>query len=76
MSSRLSSFKSPKGEAEYLLAYDAVLKLWPVPFEEIDIMTRFGTTHVIASGLKESPSLLVLHACGVSSTMWFPNIGV
>lgn len=75
MSSQLASFKSSKGEAEYVSAYDAVLKLWPVPFEENDVMTRFGTTHVIASGSKESPSLLVLHACGVSSTMWFPNIG-
>lgn len=75
MSSQLASFKSSKSEAEYVSAYDAVLKLWPVPFEEIDIITRFGTTHVIASGSIGSPSLLVLHATGVSSTMWFPNIG-
>jgi pimeloyl-ACP methyl ester carboxylesterase len=75
MSSQLASFKSSKGEAEYVSTYDAVLKLWPVPFEENDIMTRFGTTHVIASGSKGSPSLLVLHATGTSSTMWFPNIG-
>jgi pimeloyl-ACP methyl ester carboxylesterase len=75
MSSQLASFKSSKGEAEYVSAYDAVLKLWPVPFEENDVMTRFGTTHVIASGSKGSPPLLVLHATGTSSTMWFPNIG-
>lgn len=75
MSSQLASFKSSKGEAEYVSAYDAALKLWPVPLEEIDIATRFGTTHVIASGSKGSPSLLVLHATGTSSTMWFPNIG-
>jgi pimeloyl-ACP methyl ester carboxylesterase len=75
MSSQLASFKSSKGEAEYVSDYDAALKLWPVPFEEIDIATRFGTTHVIASGSKGSPSLLVLHATGTSSTMWFPNIG-
>jgi len=74
MSIQLSSFTSSKGEAEYVSAYDAVLKLWPVPFEEYDIMTRFGTTHVIESGPKGSPSLLVLHATGTSSTMWFPNI--
>jgi pimeloyl-ACP methyl ester carboxylesterase len=75
MSSQLASFKSAKGEAEYFAAYDAVQTLWPVPFEENDIMTRFGTTHVIASGPEGSPSLLLLHATGVSSTMWFPNIG-
>ncbi|MDD3246615.1 MAG: alpha/beta hydrolase [Methanosarcina sp.] len=74
MSSQLSSLKSSKGEVEYVSAYDAVLKLWPVHFEENDVMTRFGTTHVIASGSKGSPSLLVLHATGTSSTMWFPNI--
>jgi pimeloyl-ACP methyl ester carboxylesterase len=75
MSSKLSSFTSSKGEAEYLSDYDSVLKLWPVPFEEYDIMTRFGVTHVIASGPNGSPSLLLLHATGTSSTMWFPNIG-
>ena len=75
MSSQLASFKSSKGEAEYASAYDSVLMLWPVPFEEYDVMTRFGTPHVIASGPKGSPSLLVLHATGTSSTMWFPNIG-
>lgn len=75
MPSQLASFKSSKGEAEYISAYDAVLKLWPVPFEENDIITRFGTTHIIASGSKEFPSLLLLHATGTSSTMWFPNIG-
>ncbi|WP_292391717.1 alpha/beta fold hydrolase [Methanosarcina sp. UBA5] len=75
MPSQLSSFKSSKGEAEYVSAYDTVLKLWPVPFEENDIMTRFGTTHVIASGSKGSPPLFLLHATGASSTMWFPNIG-
>lgn len=75
MFSQLASFNSSKGEAEYVSAYDAVLKLWPVPFEEIDITTRFGTTHVIASGSKELPSLLLLHATGASSTIWFPNIG-
>ena len=75
MSSQLASFKSTKGEAEYVAAYDAVQKLWPVPFEENDVMTRFGTTHVIASGLEGSPPLLVLPATGASSTMWLPNIG-
>jgi pimeloyl-ACP methyl ester carboxylesterase len=74
-SSQLASFKSLKGEAEYVSAYDAVLKLWPVPFEENDVKTRFGITHVIASGSKGLPSLLLLPATGASSTMWFPNIG-
>ena len=75
MSRQLASFTSSHGETGYLSAYDAVLKLWPVPCEESDIMTRYGATHVIASGAEGSPPLLLLHATGTSSTMWFPNIG-
>jgi pimeloyl-ACP methyl ester carboxylesterase len=75
MSDYLASFTSPEGEHEYIAAYDAVLKRWPVPYEELDIPTRFGTTHLIASGLPSSPPLLLLHATGTSSSMWFPNIG-
>jgi pimeloyl-ACP methyl ester carboxylesterase len=75
MSGNTASFTSPDGEQEYCAAYDAVLKRWPVPYEELDILTRFGTTHIIASGSTSSPPLLLLHATGTSSTMWFPNIG-
>jgi pimeloyl-ACP methyl ester carboxylesterase len=75
MSGYLASFTSPEGENQFFAAYDAVLKRWPVPYEELDIPTRFGTTHLIASGSTSLPSLLLLHATGTSSTMWFPNIG-
>jgi pimeloyl-ACP methyl ester carboxylesterase len=75
MSGYLASFTSPEGEYAYIDAYDAVLKRWPVPYEELDIPTGFGTTHLIASGSPSLPSLLLLHATGTSSTMWFPNIG-
>ena len=43
--SQASAFKTPEGEAKFLAAYDAELKLWPVAYEEIDVPTRFGTTH-------------------------------
>lgn len=75
MSGNLASFTSPEGEKEYIAAYDAVLKRWPVPYEELDIPTLFGTTHIIASGSGTLPPLVLLHATGTSSTMWFPNIG-
>ena len=75
MSGNLASFTSPEGEKEYIASYDAVLKRWPVAYEELDIPTRFGATHIIASGSPSLPPLLLLHATGTSSTMWFPNIG-
>jgi len=72
--SQPSAFKTPEGEARYLAAYDAALKLWPVPYIEIDIPTRFGTTHVVVSGPKEAPPLVLLHGYMATSVMWTPNI--
>ena len=67
-------FKTPEGEAAYLAAYDAAMKLWPVPYEEIEIPGRFGMTHVVASGPKDAPPLVLLHGYWATLTMWVPNI--
>jgi pimeloyl-ACP methyl ester carboxylesterase len=72
--SHSSAFKTPEGEARYLAAYDAALMQWPVPYDEIDVPTRFGTTHVVASGPKDAPPLVLLHGYWATSTMWSPNI--
>lgn len=72
--SHLSPFKTPEGEARFLRAYDAALKLWPVPYEEIDVPTPFGTTHVVTCGPKTAPPLVLLHGYMATATMWSPNI--
>jgi hypothetical protein len=38
------AFKTPEGEVRYREAYDAVLRAWPVPYQEFDFPTRLGTT--------------------------------
>ena len=45
MPKNLSIFKTPENQAKYMAAYDAVLALWPVPYESLDIPTRFGKSH-------------------------------
>ena len=60
--------------AKFLAAYNAALKLWPVPYEELDIPTRFGKTHVVAAGPKDAPALVLLHGYMATSVMWAPNI--
>jgi len=69
-----TAFKTPEGEAAYLVAYEAAISLWPVPYEEMEIATRFGTTHVVASGPKEAPPLVLLHGYFVTLNMWSPNV--
>jgi hypothetical protein len=37
--SRHSPFKTSEGEARFMAAYNAAMKTWPVPYEEIDVQT-------------------------------------
>ena len=69
-----STFKTPEGKAAYLAAYEAAMNLWPVPYEEMDIQTRFGMTHVVTSGPKDAPPLVLVHGSSMTSAMWSPNI--
>ena len=72
--SHQSAFKTPEGEAAYLAAYDAAMKLWPVSYEEVEIPGRFGMTHVVVTGPKDARPLVLLHGYWATSTMWSPNI--
>jgi hypothetical protein len=47
MPAGIPRFRSAKGEAQYVAAYDASMGLWPVPCEMIDVTTRYGRTHKI-----------------------------
>ena len=75
MFEKKSIFTSPEGEEAYLAAYEAMFDLWPVAHEGIDVETRFGRTHINASGPEDASPLLLLHAAGFSSTAWYANIG-
>lgn len=76
-----SYFKTPdyitqaKGkELAYFKAYDEVMELWDVDYEELYIPTTYGTAHVIVSGQENGESLVLLHGMTASSTMWYPNV--
>ena len=75
MKRRLSGFTSQEGRAAFLAAYDHVLaELWPVPYQSVELPTRFGPTHAIVSGPPAAPPLLLLHGAGLSASSWYPNI--
>jgi pimeloyl-ACP methyl ester carboxylesterase len=70
----LRVFKSEAARSRYLSVYDVRIRLWPVPCEEIDLPTRFGTTHVIASGPADAPPLVLLGSMMASATVWRANV--
>ena len=62
MSTFIPVFTSPAGEAEFMQAYQAILEKWPVPYQELTVPSRWGETHIIASGPEDAPPVVLLHA--------------
>lgn len=69
-----SAFKTAEGEAEYLAAYDKAMSLWPVPYDELQIPSRFGMTHIVVCGPEDGLPLVLLHGFMATLTMWAPNV--
>lgn len=69
-----SVFREPETEAAVLNMYNDRLARWPVPHESRYVGTSYGVAHVTVSGPQGAPPLLMLHAMGVTSTMWRSNV--
>lgn len=74
MKKRLPIFTTPEGRAKYMAAYEAMFALWRVPYDSIVVKTSFGSTHINVSGPDDGYPLVLLHAAGLTSTVWFANI--
>jgi pimeloyl-ACP methyl ester carboxylesterase len=70
-------YKSEKGKSEILKTYDVLLGNWGIDFEEFNIETRYGITHVITAGDEGNPPLVLFHGVGDDSAMmWIKNAKV
>ena len=70
----LPAFKSEPLRQRYMAAYDAMLQDWPVAYEELDIETNLGSTHVIASGAPDAAALVLLPSFAGTATVWRLNV--
>ena len=55
-----SIYKSPQGRAEILRLYDEALARLGIEYEDLTVGTRFGETHVLATGPEDAPPVMVL----------------
>lgn len=70
-------FKSEKSKEKILETYNQLLKMWGVSYQEKDIETAYGLTHVIECGNIENPPLVLFHGVGDNSAlMWIYNAKV
>lgn len=73
-SAALPRFKSDVIQSRFDAAYAALVQRWPVPYQELDVPTRFGTTHVIASGRPDAPALILMSCMMGMALAWRPNV--
>jgi pimeloyl-ACP methyl ester carboxylesterase len=66
----LTVFVTEENRADLMAIYDEGLRRWPVPFDAFFVATRYGNTHVIASGSASSPPLVLVHPMGVGAVVW------
>lgn len=71
---RASIYDSPEVRARFHAIYDRKLADWPVTPESHVLETERGRVHVLSAGPEDAPPLLLLHASGVASWSWGPNI--
>jgi hypothetical protein len=63
-------FGTEENRAKLMAIYDEALRQWPVPLSTFCVATRYGKTHVIASGDPASPPLVMIHPAAVGGFVW------
>ncbi|MDT9688054.1 alpha/beta fold hydrolase [Streptomyces sp. P9(2023)] len=55
----------------FLAAYDAVLDHWPTNTTTSELVTAYGTTHLLSHGPEDAPPVLLLPGGGATATGWY-----
>jgi pimeloyl-ACP methyl ester carboxylesterase len=71
---KASTFKTVAARDTYFTAYDDLVASAPMPVTHRDVLTPFGTTHVLLAGDRSLPPLVALHGKMMSATMWLPHL--
>lgn len=58
--------KSEEAKKQIYKTYDQLLTMWNTDYDEMDIPTYAGDTHVIKCGKEENPPLVLFHGVGES----------
>ena len=67
---RLGRFTSDAAHERYERAYRDLESLWPLPADDLEVPTVFGTTHVRRSGSGAGVPLVLLHGLNGNGLSW------
>lgn len=67
-------YKSELWKDKITTSYDKLIKAWGTSVEELDVPSRYGTSHVIVFGKTDGEPLVLFHGVGDNSAlMWIYN---
>ncbi len=67
-------YTSAEGHQRLMAWYDAQLATLAVPYTSHRVDTRYGRTHVIATGKLDAPVVVLLHGINVNAAVWLPQM--
>jgi pimeloyl-ACP methyl ester carboxylesterase len=72
---RLPGWRSEAGRLRYVEAYRRAQALYEAAAEDLEIPTRYGTTHALVSGRRGARPVFLLHAAfNTGAIQWYPNV--
>ncbi|MEV6558350.1 alpha/beta hydrolase [Nocardia sp. NPDC051756] len=72
---KIGKFTNDEAKATFTRVYDTMAAQWPVPSEDIDVETSFGTTRVRKSGAGSGAPIVLLPGIGGNGMIWSRFIG-
>src|SRR4051812_37036302 len=70
MHSNAAQDRSHAGYSVMMTSYDGALQRLRVPYESLIVPTRFGETHLLATGPLDRPPLVLLHGGIGNALSW------
>ncbi|WP_232661547.1 alpha/beta fold hydrolase [Pseudonocardia sp. TRM90224] len=70
----IGHFTSAAARSRYFAAYDKAMADGPVPLDQLDVPTTFGTVRVHRHGGGTGTPVVLLHGRAATSAMWQPNL--
>lgn len=70
----MKQYRSKKAAQNILSTYNALVRAWGVAVDEMDLPTRYGSTHILCAGDASARPVVLFHGVGDDSAlMWLLN---
>lgn len=68
------AFNSESGKTAVTSYYNMLLEHLTIPYERINVSTRYGNTFALSAGDTQKPTVILLHGSSMNSAMWLDDI--